>query len=145
MPFGICSVPEVWQRTMNKFVQDLEEKDVIADDSPSAGFGRSDHEVNNSLERHVRASLKKCRLWNLKLKRAKVKQHQSSVNFKGHLRTSQGQRPKPEKIQTISQMLESDYVTPLKRFLGMVTHLAKTMPHLSEMTEPLRSLEDKSA
>ena len=62
---------------------------------------------------------KTCRLSNLKLNRAKVKQHQSSVKFMGHLVTSQGLRPEPEKIQAILQMLEPDYVIALKRFLGI--------------------------
>ena len=45
----------------------------------------SDRGVNNSLERHERAFLEKCRLWNLKLNRDKVKRNQSSVKFMGHL------------------------------------------------------------
>ena len=50
----------------------------------------------------------------------------------------------PEKIQAILQMPEPKEVTALKRFLMMVTYLAKVMPHLSDMTEPLRRLEDKN-
>ena len=50
----------------------------------------------------------------------------------------------PEKIQTILQMPEPKDITALKRFLGMVTYLAKFIPHPSEMTEPLRRLEDKN-
>ena len=73
-----------------------------------------------------------------------MKRHQSSVKFMGHLLTSQGLRPDPEKIQAILQLLEPKDVTALKRFLGMVTYLAKFMPHLLEMTEPLRRLEDKN-
>ena len=41
------------------------------------------------------------------------------------------------------QMPEPKDVTALTRFLGMVTYLAKCMPHLSGMTGPLRRLEDK--
>ena len=41
------------------------------------------------------------------------------------------------------QMPKPKVVTASKRFLGMVTYLAKFMRHLSEMTEPLRRLEDK--
>ena len=118
MPFGICSAPEVWQRTMHEFVEDLEGVEVIADDFLIAGFGNSDQEVNTSLERHERAFLEKCRLWNLKLNRAKVRRHQSSVKFMGHLLTPQGLRPDPEKIQAILHMPEPKDVTALKRFLG---------------------------
>lgn len=144
MPFGIYSAPEVWQRTMHEFVEDLEGVEVIADDFLIAGFGSTDRKVNQSLERNERAFLEKCRLWNLKLNHAKVKRHQTSVKFMGHLFTSQGLMPDPEKIQAILQMPEPDDLTALKRFLGMVTYLAKFMPHLSQMTEPLRRLEDKN-
>ena len=144
MPFGISSAPEVWQRTMHQFVEDLEGVEVIADDFLIAGFGSTDQEVNLSLERNERAFFEKCRLWNLKLNRAKVKRHQPSVKFMDHLLTSTGLMPNPEKIQAILQMPEPEDVTALKRFLGMVTYLAKLMPHLSEMTEPLRRLENKN-
>ena len=66
---------------MHEFVQGVE---VIADDVLIAGFGNSDQEVNNSLERHEYAFLEKCGLWNLKLNRDKVKRHQSNVKFMGH-------------------------------------------------------------
>ena len=122
-------------------LEELEGVEVIADDFLIAGFGNTEHEVNQSLERNERAFLEKCRLWNLKLNRAKVTWHQPSVKFMGHLLTSQGLMPDPEKIQAILQMPEPEDVTALKPFLGMVTYLAKFMPHL---TEPLRRLEDKN-
>ena len=45
----------------------------------------------------------------------------------------------------IVAMPEPEDATALKHFLGMVNYLSKFMPHLSEMTEPLRRLEDKDA
>ena len=66
-----------------------------------------------------------------------------SVQFMGHILTSKGLKPDPEKIKAILQMPEPEDITALKRFLGMVTYLSKFMPHLSQMTGPLRSLEDK--
>ena len=130
MPFGICSAPEVWQRTMHEFVENLEGVEVIADDFLIAGFGNSDQEVNTSPERHERAFLEKRCLWNLKLNLAKVRRHQVSVKFMGHLLTPQGLRPDPEKIQPILQMPEPKDVTALKRFFRMVSYLAKFMLHL---------------
>lgn len=68
MPFVISSAPEVWQRRMHKFVEDLEGVEVIADDFLIAGLcGETDAEVNASLEKNERAFLQKCRQWNLKL------------------------------------------------------------------------------
>ena len=81
----------------------------------------------------------------LKLNHDRVKQHQSSMEFMDHLFTSQGLRPGTEKIQVKLQMPEpKDEFTALKRFLGRVTYLAKFMPHPSEVTVPLRCLEDKN-
>jgi len=87
---------------------------------PGCRIWQNDKEVNNSLEGHERAFLEKCRLWNLKLNGAKVKQHQSSVKFTGNQLTS---RPKaqPEKIQAKLQWPQPEDGTALKRFLGMET------------------------
>ena len=51
MLFGVCSAPEVWQRTMHESVEDLEGVEVIADDFLIAGFGIGDREVNNNLKK----------------------------------------------------------------------------------------------
>ena len=63
----------------------------------------------------------------------------------GHLLTPEGLKPDPHKIEAIVALPEPEDVTALKRFLGMVNYLSKFLPHLSEMTEPLRRLEDKDA
>ena len=55
---------------MHEFVEDVEEVEVIADDFLIAGFGSTDCNVNQSLERNEGAFLEKCRLWNLKLNHA---------------------------------------------------------------------------
>ena len=64
---------------MHEFVEDLEGVEVIADDFLIAGFGSTDCEVNQSLERNERAFLEKCRLWNLKLNHAEVKRRTRQV------------------------------------------------------------------
>ena len=81
----------------------------------------------------------------MKLNRDKVKRAQTNVRFTGHQLTPEGLKPDPAKVEAIAAMPEPDNVTALKRFLGMVNYLSKFMPHLSEMTEPLRRLKDKDA
>ena len=143
MPFGISSAPEVWQRTMHEFVEGLHGVEVIADDFVIAGFGDTDEEANKSLEDNERSFFAKCRTWNLKLNKDKVKRAQTTVPFMGHLLTPQGLKADPTKIEALIAMPEPEDVLALKRFLGMVNYLSKFMPHLSDMTEPLRRLEDK--
>ena len=143
MPFGISSAPEVWQRRMHEFVENLEGVEVIADDFLIAGFGETDAEVNSSLEKNERAFFKKCREWNLKLNKLKLKRSQTEVRFMGHLLTPDGLKADPAKVEAILDMPPPTDVKGLKRFLGMVNYLAKFLPLLSDMTEPLRRLEDK--
>ena len=144
MPFGISSAPEVWQRRMHEFVEDLEGVEVIADDFLIAGFGETDAEVNLSLEKNERAFFKKCREWNLKLNKLKLKRAQTEVRFMGHLLTPDGLKADPAKIEAILDMPPPTDVKGLKRFLGMVNYLAKFLPLLSDMTELLQRLEDKA-
>ena len=61
----------------------------------------------------------------------------------GHLLTSRGLRPDPQKIQAVSEMPIPDGVQAVQRLLGFVNYLAKFLPHLSEVSEPLRRLTDK--
>jgi len=143
MPFGISSAPEVWQRRMHEFVEDLEGVEVIADDFLIAGFGATDTEVNASLEKNERAFLQKCREWNLKLTKTKFKRAQTEVRFMGHLLTPEGLKADPSKVEAILEMPPPSDVKGLKRFLGMVNYLNKFLPLLSDMTEPLRRLDDK--
>lgn len=61
----------------------------------------------------------------------------------GHLLTSEDLKADPSKVEAILEMPSPSDVKRLKRFLGMVNYLAKFLPLLPDMTEPLRRLEDK--
>ena len=145
MPFSICLAPEVWQRTIHEFIEGLQGIEVIVDDFISAGFDDIKEEAHKSLEQNERSFFTRCKEWNLKLNRDNVQRAQTNVRFMGHQLTPEGLKPDPAKVEAITAMPEPDNVTALKRFLGMVNYLSKFMPHLSEMTEPLRRLEDKDA
>ena len=63
----------------------------------------------------------------------------------GHLLTAEGIVTDPNKVRAIKDMPTPTDVASLKRFLGMVNYLAKFLPHLSRVSEPLRRLEAKDA
>ena len=72
-----------------------------------------------------------------------MKRAQAEVRFMGHLITSECLKVDPEKVEAIVEMPAPTDVKGLKRFLGMVNYLAKFLPSLSDMTKPLRRLEDR--
>ena len=61
----------------------------------------------------------------------------------GHLLTPDGLKPDPNKVKAILEMPTPAEKQSLQRLLGMITYLAKFLPNLSDVTEPLRRLLDK--
>lgn len=47
----------------------------------------------------------------------------------------------PDKVEAIKAMKRLCNVSETRRFLGMVNHLGKFLPHLTEKTQPLRLIE----
>ena len=119
MPFGILSAPEVWQRRMHEFAQDLSGVEVISDNFLIAGFRETEEEVDLSLEANECAFFQKCRQWNLKLNKSKMKRSQTEVHFMGHLITADGLKADPAKVKAILDMPAPTDIKGLKRVLGM--------------------------
>jgi hypothetical protein len=62
------------------------------------------------------------------------------IKYMGHIISSNGLKPDPEKISSIVNMNAPQNKTELQRFLGFVNYLGKFLPRLSEISAPLRSL-----
>ena len=58
----------------------------------------------------------------------------------GHILTSEGVQADPGKVQAILKMTKPTDVAGIRRILGTVNYLAKFLPHLSQISEPLREL-----
>ena len=145
MPFGISSVPEIWQRKMHEAIEGLQGVEVIADDFLVYGFGDTVDEAVKNHDQNLTAFLQRCRELNLTLNFQKIKLRLSCVPFMGHLLSADGVVTDPNKVRAIRDMPVPTDVKSLKRFLGMVTYLAKFLPNLSSFCEPLRRLELKDA
>ena len=145
MPFGISSAPEIWQRKMYEAIEGLQGVEVIADDFLVCGFGDTVDEAVKNHDQNLTAFLQRCRELNLTLNFQKIKLRLSRVPFMGHLLSADGVVTDPNKVRAIRDMPVPTDVKSLKRFLGMVTYLAKFLPNLSSFCEPLRRLELKDA
>ena len=67
------------------------------------------------------------------------------VPFIGHVATGEGLRPDPSKVRAIREMLPLENVAGIQRILGMCQYLSKFLPHLSDITRPLRDLTRQDA
>jgi len=61
----------------------------------------------------------------------------------GHVATANGLQVDPHKVKAILDMPPPGDVAGVRRILGFVQYLSKFMPHLSDMTKPLRDLTQK--
>ena len=96
-------------------------------------------------DQNLTTFLQRCRELNLTLNLQKIELRLSQIPFMGHLLTADAVVTDPNKVRAIRDMPTPTDVKSLKRFLGMVTYLAKFLPNLSSVCEPLRRLELKDA
>ena len=138
MPFGIKSASEVFQKGMDHIFTGLP-CEIIVDDLLVTGSTRAEHDENlikvldRAVENNVRLKIEKCKIGVTK------------VNYVGHTLSAEGLQADDEKIQAILEMPQPHDAQAVQRFLGMANYLAKFIPHLSEMSAPLRELIHKDS
>ena len=145
MPFGISNASEEFQRRLDECLEGLENIEVIADDIIIYGTGDTNEAAESSHDKAMIALLQRCRERGLKLNESKLKYKLNTVSYMGHQLSSTGISPDPQKIEAITGMPAPNDASAVKRLIGMVTYLAKFVPHLSTLCEPLHRLTDKDA
>ena len=94
-------------------------------------------------DRNLIALLERCREKNIKLNPEKLQLRKQDVPYIGYVLTPDGLKPDSSKVKAIVAMPTPSDKKALQRLLGMITYLAKFLPNLSDVTEPLRRLLDK--
>jgi len=136
VPFGICSAPEVFQRTMSEILQGLDGVICHIDDTLVHGKNQEEHDIR------LRAVLKRLEEEGVTLNE-KCEFSKHSIKFLGHIIDEHGIRPDPTKTEAIRNFPVPEKVNDLQRFLGMVNQMGKFIPGLAAMNEPLRQLLKK--
>ncbi|KAJ8041936.1 hypothetical protein HOLleu_12875 [Holothuria leucospilota] len=93
----------------------------------------------------MRAFLQRFREMNITLNKAKFQYKLDSINFIGHVLTSSGLKSDPAKVRVVLLMPTPTSPVDVQRLIGMVKYLAKFVPHLSDLTEPLCKLTHKKS
>lgn len=104
MPFGIKPAAEEYQRRQHEVLQGLKGVTVIADDILVYGCGDTTEEAMEDHDKNLSALLQRARAVNLKLNKRKLRLKLPSVTYMGHLLTTEGLRPDPDKIAAIQNM-----------------------------------------
>ena len=134
LPFGISSVPELFQRWMNQILEGLEGVPCLMDYVLIFGSDKTQHNTR------LTAVLKRLEAAGVTLNSEKCEFTRSQVKFLGHVIDQKSIRADQNKTSAILRMKAPSNVTELRRFLGMVNQLGKFSPHVSELTQPLREL-----
>ena len=143
LPFGIKTAPEEYQRRIHESLQNLNGIDDIVDDSLCVGEGDTYESAVEDHDKNLIALLERCREKNIKLNPKKLQFRKQEVPYIGHLLTPDGLKPDPNKVKAILEMPTPTEKQSLQRLLSMITYLAKFLPNLSDVTEPLRRLLDR--
>lgn len=134
LPFGLKCAPEIFQRIMDQMLEGIEGAFAIVDDILVAGRDQQQH------DQILKQVIERATSYNLTLNMEKCRIRQKQVPYVGHLLTSDGLLPDPEKLVAIRNMPIPQNKEDVKRFLGFVTYLGKFIPNLSEVDAPLRAL-----
>ena len=122
LPFGISSAPAIFQQVMDPIFQGLNGVQCYLDDIIVTGKTEEEHMQN------LQAVLQRIKEYGLRLCKEKCSFLQESVEYLGHVISSQGIHPSPKKTEAIQKIAESTNVTELKSFLGMVVYFARFSP-----------------
>ena len=125
---------------MHEFIEGLDGIEVVADDFIAVGCGHTFEEATSDHDKHLLAFLKRCEERNIQLNDEKLKLRQSEVLFIGHMATDKGLRVDPAKVRAVVEMPTPTDKAAVQRLLGVAQYLAKFLPHLSDITKPLREL-----
>lgn len=135
LPFGLASAPEHFQRRVQEILEGLEGVVNQADDIVVFGRDKQEHDSR------LRLTLSRLQNAGVTLNADKCEFEKSEIKFLGHIVDGQGViKPDPEKTRAISEMLEPQSRTEVRRFLGLVNYLRKFVPRMAEKTKVFQDL-----
>lgn len=137
LPFGLCVAQDLFQEAMDECTRDLNGVISIADDICVFGGTEQEHDEN------LHGLMKKARAYGLVFNADKCAIKTDEIAFFGAVYTKDGVKPDPKRVAEIQELPPPDTKTKVLSFLGMAQYLSAHIPHLSEITAPLRGLTKK--
>ncbi|KAI8487249.1 hypothetical protein Bbelb_350470 [Branchiostoma belcheri] len=135
--FGISSAPEKYQQLVKEVLRGCEGVANIADDVIIHGRGNREH------DERLHHALDKIQQAGLTVNPEKCLFRVPKLTFFGHVVTPDGVKPSDEKIAAIRDAEAPKTAGEVRSFLGLVHYVAKFVPDLATLVEPLQKLTRK--
>lgn len=138
LPFGIASSPALFQSYISKVLSGVSGVIIYQDDLLILTPTFSEHSVvlDDVLKRLMQAGIK--------LNINKCSFYTDSVTYLGHVFTSQGVYPSPDKLRAIIEAPEPTDVKQIQSFLGLCTFYNRFIHNFSTILSPIYDLLKKN-
>jgi hypothetical protein len=134
LPYGLCSAPEVFHRSMEQMFGDLEGVRVFMDDILVWG---ENEKVHNERLTAVRQRIKQ---YGLNMNWEKCQLNRAEITFLGETLCEKGISPSSEIIEAIVNMKKPCCKEDVQRALGSINYVGKYIPNLANKCVHLRAL-----
>ena len=135
MPFWVSLGPEEYQRRQHEALKGLAGVVSEADHIFLFGSGDSIEEAEKDHDINLWNLMLRCREVNLKLNPKKFQFKVKQVTWMGHLISSTGVTPHPDRVHAIKDRTPPHDVKGAQRFLGMCNYLSRFTPNLAEIVK----------
>ncbi|GFX09061.1 retrovirus-related Pol polyprotein from transposon 297 [Trichonephila clavipes] len=136
MPFGLCNAPATFERMMDNLLRHFKWTMCLCylDDIIVFSETFEDHLIR------LRLVLKCLQEAGLKLNSKKCLFAAQEVKILGHLVSSNGVRPDPDKIKAVRNFPTPKNIHDIRSFLGLCSYFRRFIKGLCYLAEPLQSL-----
>ena len=143
LPFGLSVSSEIFQKWLHQALEGLVGVACIADDILIYGIGDTIEDATQDHDRNLTSLFRRCEEKSIRLNKEKVTLRVKQLDFMGHQLTAEGLKPDPSKVEAILKLQTPKTKEDIERLNGTVNYLAKFLPKLSQVMEPLRRLTQK--
>ena len=143
LPFGLSVSSEIFQKRVHQVLDRLDGILDITDDILVYGVGATEEYANADHDRKLKCLLERCKENGVALNSDKLKLRLKDVSYMGHIFSSEGIKIDPDKVEAVKEMPRPADVEAVQRLNGFVNYLAKFLPKLADVMEPIRRLTRK--